>query len=148
MRPLLTTLLLSLLTTGLGYVQAGHRNSFYKTLLLFFAVLILGIALRGVASFAGLMSVLVALMAIYLFSMIHSVFIPRNTFLKMPVWLKLFFTLSFLLVMGTTLANRRSVMGIDIMRMAVPVMQPTLLPGDRFIVNTWAYSSRLPKRVM
>ena len=37
-------------------------------------------------------------------------------------------------------------MGFDIMNMNVPVMQPTVLQGDRFLVDTWCYKNNLPKR--
>ncbi len=37
-------------------------------------------------------------------------------------------------------------MGFDIWTMNVPVMQPTVLQNERFLVNTWAYKNNLPQR--
>ena len=50
------------------------------------------------------------------------------------------------MITGLSFANRRTVLGFDIMSMGVPVMQPTVLQGDRFLVDTWVYKNNLPKK--
>jgi signal peptidase I len=89
-----------------------------------------------------------SLTSIYGFAAIHATLKVKATSLQIrnaPL-LKLFFTLTFLLITGLSFANRRTLMGFDIMTMAVPVMQPTILQGDKFLVDTWAYEKSLPKR--
>ena len=51
--------------------------------------------------------------------------------------LKFSVTLSFLFLTSLTFANRRTLMGFDIMSMDVAVMQSSLLQGERFLVDTW-----------
>jgi hypothetical protein len=58
----------------------------------------------------------------------------------------LVFAISFLLVSGLSFANKRTVMGSDVLSMNVPVMQPIVLQNDKFVVDTWAYQSENPKR--
>lgn len=116
--------------------------------LLLLFVLILGATTRMVTTFLGLwlfLAVLIGLIGFVTFQKIHA---PKASSTKSvkPLVLKLCFTLAFLLIIGVTFANRRSFLGFDVMRMAVPAMQPTLQQGERFIVNTWAYQKRLPKR--
>jgi len=136
----LKTFLISLLTPGLGYLQNGDKKSFYRTIILFFGVVILGVKLRLFTSFLGLTTVFLSLTFIYVFAAIHATIKTKAEIrkIKNAGFLKLCLTLSFLLITGLSFANRRTVIGFDIMSMDVPVMQPTLLQGDKFLVNTWA----------
>ena len=59
----LQTLLLSLLTPGLGYLQMGDKKSFFKTIALFFGVIILGVTLKLLVNFWGLSLIIVTLLA-------------------------------------------------------------------------------------
>jgi signal peptidase I len=135
----LKILLLSLLTPGLGYLQNGDRKSFYNTILLFFSVLILGASLRLLTNFWGLAVVVLSLFAIYISAAIHATkkVNTANGRTKVSGLLKACFTLAFVIITGLSFANRRTTMGFDIMSMDVPVMQPTLLEGERFLVDTW-----------
>lgn len=147
MKKQLETLLLSLLAPGLGYLQTGDRKSFYKTFFLFFGVLIIGVALRLLTSVWGLAATAFLLIAIYIVAAIHAT-VKANaagTKAKTSGLLKAGFTLAFVIITGLSFANRRTVMGFDMMRMDVPVMQPALLEGDRFLVDTWATESRLKR---
>jgi signal peptidase I len=143
-----TTFLISLLTPGLGYLQIGDRSSFYKTLSLFFAMIIMGTGFRWFTSFKGLFFLIISLLFIYLFAAVHSTIRSRTSNSKIHTtrFLKLFLTISFVLVTGFSFANRRVVMGFDIMSMSVPAMEPTVLQGERFLVNTWAYKNKIPER--
>lgn len=144
----LKTFLFSFLTPGLGYLQNGDKRSFYKTITIFFAVIILGIALRLVINFWSFALIFIALSAIYVFTIINATLKVKatNQKIKNNGLLKTFFTVAFLLITGLSFANRRTVMGFDIMSMNVPVMEPTVLQDDKFLVNTWAYKKVLPKR--
>jgi len=144
----LQTLLLSLLTPGLGYLQIGDKKNFYGTIFFFFGVIIFGVMFRLFISFKGLSLVIVVLLLIYLFATVHATIKSKSSVAKIYVAgvLKLLFTISFILVTGVSFANRRTVMGFDIMSMSVSVMQPTVLQGDKFLVNTWAYRNVRPKR--
>ncbi len=143
----LKSFLLSLLTPGLGYIQNSDKKSFYKTIALFYGVIILAVTQRLFTSFGSLILVIVALTSIYVFAAIHSTLEVKATVLKIKnaTLLKLFFTVSFLLITGLSFANRRTLMGFDILSMSVPAMQPTILQGDKFLVDTWAYKKALPK---
>lgn len=127
----LQTLLLALLTPGLGYLQIGNKRNFYRTITLFFGVIISGVIFRLVTSFTGQAFIIVALLFIYLFATIHSTFKAKssNPKAQIPGLLKLFFTVSFLLVTGFSFASKRTLMGFNIMKMSVTVMQPTVLQG-------------------
>ncbi len=144
----ISTFLISLLTPGLGYLQIGDKKNFYRVIIIFFTVFILGIVFRLFTSFLGLAFVIVTLLLIYLFAAIHSTIKAKyaNPKTSNTGLLKLFFTISFLLITGLSFANRRNVMGFDIMSMSVPVMQPAVLEGDRFLVDTWAYKNNKPKK--
>lgn len=144
----ITTLLVSLLTPGLGYLQIGDKKNFYKTISIFCSVIIFGVMLRLFTSFKGLFLVIVALLLIYLFASVHSTIKAKSSNSKIysAGLLKLLFTISFILVTGLAFAKRRTVMGFDIMSMSVPVMHPTVLQGDKFLIDTWAYKNRNPKR--
>ena len=62
------------------------------------------------------------------------------------MYLRLCLTLVFVLVVGLSFANRRTLLHFDVMLMAVPTMQPTVQEGERFLVNTWVYKKELPQR--
>lgn len=145
MKKQLKTFLFSLLAPGLGYLQNGDRKSFYKTIFLFFNVIILGTTFRLFISFWGLAAILFSLVSIYSFTAIHATLNAKtaNPQTKIAGLLKGSLTLAFLLITGLSFANRRTTMGFDIMSMDVPVMQPTLLQGDRFLVDTWIMKSQL-----
>jgi signal peptidase I len=147
MKQQLKTFLFSLLTPGLGYVQNGDRKSFYKTILLFFGVLILGVIFRLYTNFWSLAVILLSLAAIYVFTAIHATVKAKAalTQTKTTGFLKLCFILAFLLTTGLSFANKRTAMGFDIMSMNVSVMQPALLQGDRFLVDTWTTKRRLKR---
>jgi signal peptidase I len=149
MPKVVTTFLISLITPGLGYLQIGDRNNFFRAFFLFFTTLILGVVFRLLTSFNGLLTVSIALLFIYLFAIVHATIKAR--FAPTPkthitASLKLFYTIAFILISGLSFANKRTVMGIDILSMNVPVMQPAVLPGDKFIVNAWAYLNDDPQR--
>jgi signal peptidase I len=119
-----------------------------KFFLLLLFVLLLGAISRMVTTFLGLGVFLVVLIVLTGFVTIWRTYNPKASLNRSAISMvaKLFFTLTFLLVIGVTLANRRTFLGVDVMRMAVPTMQPSLQPGERFIVNIWAYQKRLPQR--
>jgi signal peptidase I len=144
----IATFLISLLTPGLGYLQIGERKHFYRAISLFFAIIILAIAFRILISFEGLLSIFLALSFIHLFSLVHSTIKARSAVPKTQVAgsLKLFITISFILVSGLSFGNKRSLMGFEVLSMNVPVMQPAVLENDKFIVDTWAYRSDDPNR--
>src|SRR4051812_16988752 len=102
MKKQLKTFLLSLLTPGLGYLQNGDRKSFYKTILLFFAVLILGVTIRLFTSFWGFAAVLFSLTAIYGFTAMHATLKAKsaNWQTRIAGLLKVCFILAFLLITG------------------------------------------------
>jgi signal peptidase I len=147
MRKQLSTFLFSLLAPGLGYLQNGDKRSFFKTILFFFVVLFTGATGRLFPTFRGLVAILFALSAIYIFAAIHATLKAKeaNRQTKPSSLLKACFTIAFLLIAGLSFANRRMTLGFDIMRMDVPVMQPALLPGDRFLVDTWTSKSQLTR---
>jgi hypothetical protein len=72
MKKQLNTFLLSLLTLGFGYLLVGDRKSFYKTILVFFTILIFGAASRWFTSFWGLSAIVFVLTIIYAFAAIHA----------------------------------------------------------------------------
>ncbi len=143
-----TTFLISLLAPGLGYLQIGDKKNFYRTIFLFFATIIFGTVFRLLISFEGLTFVIIALVFIYLFAIVHSTIKAKSSTPKTQItgYLKLFFTICFLLISGLSFGNKRTVMGFDILSMNVPVMQPAVLQNDKFIVDPWAYKSEDPKR--
>lgn len=142
------TFVLSFLTPGLGYLQIGDRKNFFVTIFGFFTVIISGIAFRFFTTFQGLTFVIVALLAIYLFAALHSTLKAKyaNTKICSSVALKLISTISFFLITGLSFANRRTLMGFDIMSMDVRVMEPSVLQGDKFLVDTWIYKNDKPKK--
>lgn len=144
----LQTFLLSLLTPGLGYLQTGDRKSFYKTITLFFGVIIFGVTTRLFVNFLGLFLIVSALISIYIFAAVHATIKTTqiNSKFRFSSILKVCFTISFILITGLSFANRRTIMGFDILSMNVPVMQTTVLENENFLVNTWAYENSLPKR--
>ena len=147
MKKQLNTFLLSLLTSGLGYLSIGNQKNFYKTILLFFAVLIFGAVFRLSTSFWGLAAVVFVLTLIYVFTAIHATVKAKATNMQTKsTWiLKAGFTVGFLLITGLSFANRRTTIGFDIMSMDVSVMHPTILQGDRFLVNTWIRNNQLKR---
>ena len=142
-----TTFLLSLLSPGLGYFHKGDNKSFYKTIIVFFSILAAGVIFRFFVSFWGLTGILLSIIAVYVFTAIHAMKKAeyRSPSGKSSGLLKLCFTLSFLLLTSLTFANRRTIMGFDIMSMDVTVMQPTLLQGERFLVDTWVQKNELKR---
>jgi signal peptidase I len=144
----ITTFFISLLTPGLGYLQSGDKKNFYRTISLFFAVITFGVTFRLFTSFGGLSFVIISLLFIYLFAIVHSTIKAKFSNPKTHIsgLLKLFFTISFILITGFSFANRRNVIGFDILSMGVPVMQPTVLQGDKFLVDTWVYKNDNPER--
>lgn len=110
----------------------------------------LGVILRLFTTFWGLACIVLLIIGVYVFTTIHALLkaessIRRN---KSERFLKLCFTLSFLLLTSLSFANRRTIMGFDIMSMNVPVMQPTLLQDDRFLVDTWVRKNELKRGVI
>ncbi len=144
----LKTFLLSLLTPGLGYLQNGDKKSFYTTLLVFYGVIVSAAAFRLFTTFTGLLIIVAILIGIYIFTAVRATQKMGQTSIKNQTsgTLKLCFTIGFIFITGLSFANRRTVLGFDIMSMNVPVMQPTILEGEKFLVNTWAYKRSLPKR--
>jgi signal peptidase I len=142
-----TTFLLSLLAPGLGYYHKGDNKSFYKTIIVFFSILATGVIFRLFVSFWGLMGMLFSILALYAITTIHAMRKAeyRSRSGKSNGLLKLCFTLTFLLVTSLTFANRRTLMGFDIMSMEVAVMQPTLLKGERLLVDTWVQKNELKR---
>jgi signal peptidase I len=142
-----TTFLLSLLTPGLGYFHKGDRKSFYKTIIVFVSLLVAGVVLRLLVSFWGFVSIGLSIIALYVFATINAVFKAENRSRtgKSSVLLKLCFTVSFLLLTSLSFANRQTIMGFDIMSMDVTVMQPTILQGERFLVDTWVLKRDLKR---
>lgn len=143
----LTTFLLSLLAPGLGYFHKGDIKSFYKSIIVFFSILAAGVSLRFFVTFWGLTGMLLSIIALYVFTTIHAVRKAeyRSWNVKSSVLLRLCFTLSFLLLTSLIFANRRTIMGFDIMSMDVAVMQPTLLQRERFLVDTWVQKNELKR---
>lgn len=141
------TFLLSLLTPGLGYFYKGHHQSFYKTIIVFFSLLTAGVILRLVTTFWGLVGIVLLIVALYVFTTIHAIVKAEDKRQsRKGNWsLSLCLTLCFLLPASLSFANRRTVMGFDIMSMNVPVMQPALLQGDRFLVDTWIEKEELKR---
>jgi signal peptidase I len=144
----LKTFLLSWLMPGLGYLHNGYKKLFYTTIVTFFIIIILVITLRVIISFWGFAFLFIFLPAIYLFTAIHATFKMKgeNTITDSKTGRNFFLTIVFLLLSGLSIANRRSLMGFDIMSMEVPVMQPSVLQFDRFIIDTWAYNNDLPMK--
>lgn len=142
-----TTFLLSLLTPGLGYFHKGDKKSFYKTIIYFVSLLAAGVVFRLFVSFWGFVNIVLSIMALYISTTIHAMRKSENRSRtgKSSGVLKLFFTLSFLLLISLSFANRRTVMGFDVMSMDVAVMQPTLLQGERFLVDTWVQKGDLKR---
>lgn len=144
----LRTFLLSFLMPGLGCLQAGDKKSFYKTTGVFFGLLILGALTRLFTTFWGLVSIIVALITVYVFAAVHATFKAERAKpeVRIPGLLKACFTLAFLFITGFSFANRRTVMGFDVLSMDVPAMQPAVMQGEKFLVDTWAYANKLPER--
>jgi len=143
----LKTLLLSLLTPGLGYFHKGYNHFFFRTIIVFFSLLTAGVVLRLFTTFRGVAGIVLSIISVYAFATIHAMMKAedRSRRSKSNGLLKLCFTISFLFVTSLSFANRRTLMGFDVMSMDVPVMQPTLLQGDRFLVDTWINESQLKK---
>ena len=144
----LQTILVSLLTPGLGYFQTGNKKAFLKTIGLFFGVIIMSVILRLFTSFEGIVTILGLLIGIYIFSAAKSTVKTKQAYSKIQTSavLPVCITITFILVTGLSFASRRTVMGFDIMKMGVAVMRPTVLQGERFLVNTWAYKQAEPER--
>jgi len=144
----LKTFLLSFLVPGLGYLQNGDRKSFFRTVIFFLSVLLLGIAFRLFTSFWSFLFIFFVLISIYIVTAIDATLKLKaiNQSIRGGGFLKLFFTITFLLVTAFSFANRRTIMGFDIMSMEVSVMQPTILKGEKFLIDTWAYKKISPKR--
>lgn len=144
----ITTFLVSLLTPGLGYIQIGDKKNFYRTISIFFSVIILAITFRLFISFKGLCLVSATLLLTYLFAAAHSTIKVKSSNLKIhnAGFQKFIVTVSFILMTGLSFANRRTVLGFDIMSMNVSVMQPAIFQGDKFLVDTWVYRNYKPKR--
>jgi signal peptidase I len=140
--------LLSLLTPGLGYLQIGDKKSAFKTIGIFFGVIILGVLKRLFTNFLGLILIGVSLITVYLFAAIHATYKTQPAKVRVETFqiLKLCLTVIFISITGLSFANKRIVLGFDILRMDVPVMQPTIFKDDKFLIDTWAYKNNLPKR--
>lgn len=54
------------------------------------------------------------------------------------------FSLLSILSLGLGLANKQSLLGIQVYFVPSPSMTPTLNPGDFILVDTWAYSTHPP----
>ena len=148
MKKQIISFLISLLIPGYGYLENGFKKYYFLTVGIFFSFIFLGATSRLFTSFKGLIFIIVALLFVCFFSAIHSV--KKNhshlTKARRSGLLKLFLTTSFLLVIGLSFANRRTVLGFDMMSMSVPVMQPTVIEGEQFLVDTWVYKNGTPRR--
>ena len=133
---------------GLGYLFNGHKKLFYTTIVTFLSINILAVTLRVIIRFWGFASLFIALPVIYLFTAVHATFILKavNPITDHKTVRNLFLTTAFLVLSGLSFANRRTLMGFDIISMGVPVMQPAVLQNDRFIVDTWAYKNDQPMK--
>ena len=140
----LKAFLLSLLVPGLGYLQSDDKKLFYRTMLLYFGVFGGGVMSRLFVTHDGFMAIMISWPVISILTGIHAATRLKTT--SSNGLLKLAFTVLFLLITGFSFANRSTVMGFDIMQMGVPVMQPAVPQGVRFLVDTWAYNNKLPER--
>jgi signal peptidase I len=119
-----------------------------KPYLVLLLVLLLGSTTRIITSFVGLCMVLIILVSVTVLAIYQGLRSskPGSTGVGGPTVLRLCFTLAFVLVVGLSFANRRTLFGFDVMLMAVPAMQPTIQKGERFLVDTWVNKKSLPQR--
>ena len=148
MKKKIIVFLVSLLILGFGYLENGFKKYYFLTIGIFFSFIFFGATCRLFTSFKGLFFIIASFLFVCFFSAINSMKMNSSHLLKAKRsgLLKLFLTTSFLLVTGLSFANRRTVLGFDIMSMGVPVMQPTVVEGEQFLVDTWAYKNRIPRR--
>lgn len=112
----------------------------FSALGLFVAVLGIGIISRLFVSYTGLITIVGCWMLIFLVT-----FIRRKKVQPRYVLVKTLLTTFFLLITVFSFANRRTVMGFDVMQMGVKVMEPAVPQGQKFLLDTWAYNIHLPQ---
>lgn len=141
----LISLPLNLLLPGAGLAYLGSIKgalAFQALLYLLLAFLTLTRLTLHPTGWIVLVSVLVLLS---LGSAIYGLTMPPS-FLKIRVRLfrLLVFSLLSILSLGLSLANKQSLLGIQVYFVPSLSMAPTLNPGDFILVDTWAYSIRPP----
>jgi len=99
----------------------------------------------------GLAAVTLALVSLWLLSVTWAVWIARR---QEPVILRRYqrwyvyvgFYVAASIPISVLIEHRASILGYDVFRVPSGSMIDTLLPGDYFISDTWAYRQRTPSR--
>ncbi|HEX8549585.1 MAG TPA: signal peptidase I, partial [Cytophagaceae bacterium] len=135
-------LFLSILAPGLGCYHIGEKRKFYIVFSAFFAIIFGGAFFRLFPSFLGFVSIASALILIYIYSLMDSLIkgFKSDSFTSSKT-AKAFFTFLFLLITGLSFSNPRSRLGFDRLTVGVPAMEPTLMVGEQFLVDSWAYNT-------
>ncbi len=76
---------LSLLVPGIGYLKADDRKSFFKTVTLFFGVIIIGVVTKLFTTFLGLALIIASLIAVYIFAAINATFKTKEEISNLQV---------------------------------------------------------------
>jgi len=146
---------LSLLCTGLGHIYCGR---FLKGMLLF-AISISTAPLTFVAATCGLGTAMLVVLflacgltvAVYLYAVVDSFFEARRTepgflprdYNNVAVY-ALLIVLSFVLPIGAATQIKANV--FEAFKCPAKSMYPTIIPGDRFLVNKTVYNPKPPAR--
>jgi signal peptidase I len=146
MKRSVTSILLSLLMPGMGYLYFGDTRKFNATIILFYSAVISGAVFRLYPEFLGFITVTCSLAALHIYTAIHAAFGNKRHLPESKRIPKLILTMALVLSTITGFSHSQTVMGFDRVSMAVPVMEPTIIRGDQVLVDTWIYRSEKPKR--
>jgi signal peptidase I len=120
---------------------------FYASAILLYSIIICGSILRWFPTFSGFITIVFTVIVLHLGTALHA--IRKRKELESPQnhsGLKIIITGTLLLVTITSFGNSATIMGFDLVSMAVPVMEPTITTGDQLLVDTWINASQRPKK--
>lgn len=141
----LISLPLNLLLPGAGLAYLGSVKGALAFQAVFYLLLAFLTLTRLILHPTGWIILIGAVCLLCLGSALYGLASPPFT-LKMRerLFRLLGFSLLSVLSLGLGLANKQSLLGIQVYFVPSPSMAPTLSPGDFILVDTWAYSARPP----
>jgi len=143
--------LLNFMGAGLGFLYVGRPSWAAINLLSLPLLLGFGAWIGLMFKPAGFVAVCISLLAVIVASMYLAVRIARReqaaelrAYQRWYVYFSYYVAASIFL--NVVLMNRSALFGYETFRVPSRSMMETLLPGDSFVSNTWAFKRRTPRR--
>jgi len=135
---------------GFGYVYAGKIKLAFAYIATLAFVLLVAAWTRWIVDPLAWYPIMLVVVAIVLVPIVHPVVIAwgrptvvRNRYNRW--WFYLLWVVGFAAVSETvSVTNRATTLGYDIFRLPSGSMEPTLVPGDWIVVDSWRYFSVPP----